>query len=72
MIQNSGIAGTNHQAFTNEEGHLTKVTIKCLHTHFAHFCSTNADRNIQQTPHENPTGRIAHVLLRKNFPSLQL
>jgi hypothetical protein len=72
MIRESGIAGTNYQALTNDDGHLTRVTIKCLHTNYAHFCSTADPNNDQSNGEENPIGRMTHTLLINNFPTLQL
>ena len=44
-VRESGIAGLNYQEQLSSDGtRLEEVAIKCLHTHYAHFCSTSPDR----------------------------
>ncbi|CAB9520280.1 Protein of unknown function (DUF501) [Seminavis robusta] len=74
MIQESGISGLEYQSKL-DAGFLTEVSIKCLHTHYAHFCSTTTPEqrfSSSTTLLENPIGRITHNLLRSKFPSLEL
>ena len=78
MIQRgSGIAGTDYLATVNEEGIMETVSIKCLHTHYAHFRSTaNRRRGLSKdeddTTVENPIGRIVQDILSATFPALVL
>jgi hypothetical protein len=78
MIQESGIAGSEYTSKLNANtGVLERVSIKCLHTHYAHFCSTTTselrhDTSGQQVHGENPIGRITHNLLHTKFPTLEL
>ena len=75
MIKESGIAGLEYQSKVDARtGALREASIKCLHTHYAHFCSTITadDRHHGSSVHENPIGRITHNLLRVNFPELEL
>lgn len=73
MLYSSGISGTKTQ--TDSDGMLLEASIKCLHTHYAHFrstClltmpSTNDNDHV-----ENPVGRMTHELLQTKFPSLEL
>jgi Protein of unknown function (DUF501) len=81
MIRESGIAGSDFSSKLNANtGAMDKVSIKCLHTHYAHFCSTTTSEQRCQTtssgqsimPGENPIGRITHNLLQAKFPTLEL
>jgi len=71
FIRESGIAGLNYQDKLDIDGTMKEVGIKCLHTHYAHFCSTSPNRRDEGDARfeENPVGRITHDLLRKYFPS---
>jgi Protein of unknown function (DUF501) len=78
MVQESGIAGSDFTSKLNANtGVLERVSIKCLHTHYAHFCSTTTSEQRRLTRRqrllgENPIGRITHSLLQTKFPTLQL
>ena len=83
MIQRgSGIAGTDYLATVNEEGIMETVSIKCLHTHYAHFRSTTAtatattrrglSKDENDTTVENPIGRIVEDILSATFTALVL
>ena len=76
FVKESGIAGLHYQEQLTSDGKkLGEVAVKCLHTHYAHFCSTSLDRREPGKSggtKENPIGRITHDLLRANFPSLCL
>lgn len=77
FIQDSGIAGLNYQEKLDDDGHLQEVAIKCLHTHYGHFCSTSPDRRenddtASSRANENPIGRIIHELLLGRYPDLIL
>lgn len=76
FVKESGIAGLHYQEQLTSDGKkLEEVAVKCLHTHYAHFCSTSLDRREpgkSRGAKENPIGRITHDLLRTNFPSLCL
>lgn len=62
MIQYSGIAGGN----TTSGSSLPYV--KCLHTHYAHFRSSEGS-DLKEL---NPVGEIVHQLLKECYPSLSL
>jgi Protein of unknown function (DUF501) len=73
MIQRgSGIAGTDYLATTNPDGILESVSIKCLHTHYAHFRSTTDLELPDASGPENPIGRMVHDMLLTQFPSVTL
>lgn len=77
MIQRgSGIAGTDYLATVNDDtGVLETVSIKCLHTHYAHFRATTSTKGLKNNGNgmeENPIGRIVHDLLLTKFPEVAL
>ena len=72
MLQYSGIAGTNFTttAVSSSSDNIVVVvpSIKCLHTHYAHYRST---RNMKDAT-QNPVGEMIHEQLQLQFPELQL
>ena len=71
MLQYSGIAGTNFTttAVDNNNNNNNNIpSIKCLHTHYAHYRSTRNMKDVTQ----NPVGEMIHEQLQLQFPELQL
>ena len=64
MLQYSGIAGANLTSSPLS----TFPTLKCLHTHYAHFRSTTLD----DSPVFNPVGAKVHDILMDQYPALIL
>ena len=58
MLESSGIAGSNLA--------LERPTIKCLHTHYAHFRSVDSGAGV------NPVGARVHEFLQQGYPNLIL
>jgi hypothetical protein len=83
MLQYSGIAGTNVTRVVrtarendgnprrNEPASGWQPSIKCLHTHYAHFRSTTFSNQVKK-PTLNPVGEMVEELLRLEFPEVLL
>ena len=73
MIQHSGVAGTDHKRL-RETDHDDKSkdatvyvpSVKCLHSHYAHYRSQNKSENAII----NVVGKWTHELLMEEFPDL--
>jgi len=77
FIRESGVAGLEYKAKSTTNGKsLEEVSIKCLHTHYAHFVSTITKEERYQQENtsvlENPIGRVTHEILQTEFPHLEL
>lgn len=71
IMQNSGISGSNLTKAEDSEGESSLVgvpAIKCLHAHYAQFCSTRDNAGIER----NPIGEMIHQQLTTEFPDLEL
>lgn len=70
IMQDSGISGSNLTLATSgiDEEFSKAPPIKCLHAHYAHFCSTRETSGLEQ----NPVGEMIHQQLMKEFPDLDL
>lgn len=75
MIQYSGVAGTDHRRLResddedkkNNDSYLLFVpSVKCLHSHYAHYRSQGED----ETAVINIVGKWTHELLLEEFPDL--
>mmetsp|Transcript_4442 Transcript_4442/g.11663 ORF Transcript_4442/g.11663 Transcript_4442/m.11663 type:complete len:260 (-) Transcript_4442:196-975(-) len=81
MLQDSGISGLNYASQISDDGIYTP-TIKCLHTHYAHYRSqmaegdavtqANGGGNEKETTALNPVGEMVHRRLEEQFPDLVL
>lgn len=69
-VRHSGISGTDFSSFLNAEGCVAQISIKCLHTHYAHYRSQkeNDDCNYPL----NIVGLWTHELLARNMNMLDL
>lgn len=63
-VRYSGIAGTNYNDFILSNGDVDKISIKCLHTHYAHYRS-QLENNDYDYP-LNIIGQWTHELLQKD------
>lgn len=59
----SGIAGTNYSDFILSNGEIDKISIKCLHTHYAHYRSQLENDKCDYPL--NIIGQWTHELLQK-------
>ena len=74
MIQYSGVAGTDHRRLRdntdeddkNEDSSLYVPSVKCLHSHYAHYRSQKEGRSAVI----NIVGKWTHELLIEEFPDL--
>lgn len=73
MIQYSGVAGTDHRRLResdedkkNNDSCLFVPSVKCLHSHYAHYRSQKEDESAVI----NIVGKWTHELLLEEFPNL--
>ncbi|KAL9178551.1 hypothetical protein ACHAXT_001889 [Thalassiosira profunda] len=82
MVRWSGVAGTDHRGLREKEslaGTAAKgafvPSVKCLHSHYAHFRSQRADGGANPAADGsewNVVGAWTHELLRDRFPEVEL
>mmetsp|Transcript_22179 Transcript_22179/g.28694 ORF Transcript_22179/g.28694 Transcript_22179/m.28694 type:complete len:286 (-) Transcript_22179:934-1791(-) len=78
MLQKSGIAGTNLTIATSTTSTISNTipSLKCLHTHYAHYRSLLAAPTRRQHDDErrtiNPVGQLVHDQLIRDFSDLEL
>jgi hypothetical protein len=83
MIQHSGVAGTDYKGEMQDRdgrqppphGSLFVPSVKCLHSHYAHYrsqlCRNNQRKN-DECASWNVVGKWTHDLLLEKFPELRL